>query len=368
MVTQFSEAERALGACDPSDWHDLMHNPEGICRTMKTFYASQGKLDRVKWMSANCEGEAMGEDAMTVAASNGHLDVVRYLREHLRVQATSAAIVAAAGNGHLDVVRYLHESALAQCSTEDSRCSKTCARVDSHESDPTASIQDRPRLTIDTSTSSTNDSRDEDDDQDECPICCEDLTDPFTTACRHTFCTVCLFRWLETKSTCPACRQPIDILSPVEANGREMSEAIPFEPSQLEEEDGDESPRHFSLSELEDEIARVSAAHRTASLIASGRGNVRPLDLQTSSPPASANSWSYTYLGIDREQEEPERFRGRYRLPSYDDGDYRDPRYFEPQPWPSQAEIARYHLGSVDIGDYRDPRSPTFQPHRWPSP
>ncbi|KAJ8558878.1 hypothetical protein ON010_g8571 [Phytophthora cinnamomi] len=424
MVTQFSEAECALGACDPSGWHDLMHNPGGICTRMKTFFISQGKLDRVKWMSANCEGgwtEATFEAAMTEAASKGHLELVQFLHEYVNLPATDSAVAAAAENGHLGVVGYLLD-VLRESSTA------TCGRVEFPESNSTVpdergsstrsrgvgeSAHERPQLSVETSVNPTSDREMRScpngaDQEDECPICCDDFTDPFTTTCRHTFCSACIFRWLATNNACPACRQTLDILSPVEATGTQMSETVPFQPSLLEEEDDAAvhssllyqrsstesfesashqlredaaSPRHFSLAELEDEIARVSAAHRTATLITSNYGNARSLGescLQTSSTADSSSSnestsWSYEYLDIDRQQMEPYRWpsggsreRGRHRLPSFDDGDYRDPRVFEPHHWPTPG---RQRLPSFDNAPRRWPSSePPRAPHRWPSP
>lgn len=40
-----------------------------------------------------------------------------------------------------------------------------------------------------------------------CPICMELLTDPFVTACGHTFCYACLARHLQSSSVCPSCSQ-----------------------------------------------------------------------------------------------------------------------------------------------------------------
>lgn len=43
----------------------------------------------------------------------------------------------------------------------------------------------------------------------ECQICMDLLTEPITTLCGHTFCKICLIRYLKTKLNCPMCRKPI---------------------------------------------------------------------------------------------------------------------------------------------------------------
>lgn len=53
--------------------------------------------------------------AMVNAASNGHLEVVKYVHTEIKQPATSAAITAAAENGHLLVVNYLHENRTEAC-------------------------------------------------------------------------------------------------------------------------------------------------------------------------------------------------------------------------------------------------------------
>ena len=42
-----------------------------------------------------------------------------------------------------------------------------------------------------------------------CPICLDDLTDPFRTECGHRFCGQCIKRALGFKKECPACRAPV---------------------------------------------------------------------------------------------------------------------------------------------------------------
>ena len=74
--------------------------------------ARDGHLDIVKYLvEQGADIHARDEDALRSAAMNGHLDVVKYLVElganiHAR---NEEALVVAAGNGHLDVVEYLVE-------------------------------------------------------------------------------------------------------------------------------------------------------------------------------------------------------------------------------------------------------------------
>ena len=43
----------------------------------------------------------------------------------------------------------------------------------------------------------------------ECQICVDLLTEPTTTSCGHTFCKICLIRYLKINLNCPMCRKPI---------------------------------------------------------------------------------------------------------------------------------------------------------------
>ncbi|KAL3665830.1 hypothetical protein V7S43_009256 [Phytophthora oleae] len=50
------------------------------------------------------------DNAVTGAAGNGHLDVVKWLCIHTTVKSTKTAMVYAASGGHLPVVKWLHEN------------------------------------------------------------------------------------------------------------------------------------------------------------------------------------------------------------------------------------------------------------------
>ena len=46
----------------------------------------------------------------------------------------------------------------------------------------------------------------------ECPICLDALIRPRRLKCRHTFCTDCLQRALDTSNKCPVCQEPQGVL------------------------------------------------------------------------------------------------------------------------------------------------------------
>ena len=53
----------------------------------------------------------------------------------------------------------------------------------------------------------------------ECPICQETTQAPKTTSCQHTFCALCLDKWLMNNHTCPMCRTQIRDPTDVERLG-----------------------------------------------------------------------------------------------------------------------------------------------------
>ena len=75
-------------------------------RTIRTA-ASQGNLEMVKYCVANeCP---IDEDACAFAAFNGHLEVLKYLREEVKAPRDSWTAVWAAKKGHLHILEYLVE-------------------------------------------------------------------------------------------------------------------------------------------------------------------------------------------------------------------------------------------------------------------
>ena len=69
--------------------------------------AGQGNLEMVKYCVANeCP---IDEDACAYAARNGHLEVLKYLREEVKAPWGWETATRAAGNGHLHILEYLVE-------------------------------------------------------------------------------------------------------------------------------------------------------------------------------------------------------------------------------------------------------------------
>jgi hypothetical protein len=69
--------------------------------------AEQGNLEMVKYCVANeCP---IDEDACAYAARNGHLEVLKYLREEVKAPWGWETATRAAGNGHLHILEYLVE-------------------------------------------------------------------------------------------------------------------------------------------------------------------------------------------------------------------------------------------------------------------
>ncbi|KAE8976996.1 hypothetical protein PF011_g23829 [Phytophthora fragariae] len=78
--------------------------------------ASNGHLEVVKWFQAT-RSVSCSTKAMDGAAGNGHLDMVKWLHENTTAGCTVRAMDVAARNGHLDMVKWLHENTTAGCTT-----------------------------------------------------------------------------------------------------------------------------------------------------------------------------------------------------------------------------------------------------------
>ncbi|KAJ0412050.1 hypothetical protein ATCC90586_004596 [Pythium insidiosum] len=78
--------------------------------------ARHGHLHVVEFLHAHRD-EGCTTAAMDQAAANGHLAVVRFLHEQRQEGCTTAAMNLAAKHGHLDVVRFLHERRDEGCTT-----------------------------------------------------------------------------------------------------------------------------------------------------------------------------------------------------------------------------------------------------------
>lgn len=78
--------------------------------------ATNGHLDVVRFLLENRPGEVRSQTLMNGAATNGHLHIVQYFHENSISGCDANAMNGAATNGHLDVVKYLHENELGGCS------------------------------------------------------------------------------------------------------------------------------------------------------------------------------------------------------------------------------------------------------------
>ncbi|ETP42789.1 hypothetical protein F442_10317, partial [Phytophthora nicotianae P10297] len=84
------------------------HRSEG-CTHMAPFHAARhGHLEVIQWLHAHYPDKFVRQ-AMDQAAGNGHLHIVRWLHENCREGCTAYAMYLAARNGHLNVMLYLLE-------------------------------------------------------------------------------------------------------------------------------------------------------------------------------------------------------------------------------------------------------------------
>lgn len=69
--------------------------------------AFQGDLEMVRWLYENRPEASYVSHALTNAVQQGHLEVVKYLREHSEFMSIDDAISYAIGNGDVEMVTYL---------------------------------------------------------------------------------------------------------------------------------------------------------------------------------------------------------------------------------------------------------------------
>ncbi|OWZ09627.1 hypothetical protein PHMEG_00017647 [Phytophthora megakarya] len=79
--------------------------------------ATEGYLDIIKWLSAYRPEVKISARVMDAAALRGHLKVLKWLHENRSEGCSLHAMDSAAAGGHLDVVRWLHENRTEGCST-----------------------------------------------------------------------------------------------------------------------------------------------------------------------------------------------------------------------------------------------------------
>ena len=78
--------------------------------------ASNGHLEVVKWLHENRK-EGCTYWAMDYAASNGHLEIVKWLHYNRTEGCSVNAMNYAATYGHLEIVKWLHENREEGCTT-----------------------------------------------------------------------------------------------------------------------------------------------------------------------------------------------------------------------------------------------------------
>jgi len=86
--------------------------------------------------------------------------------------------------------------------------------------------------------------------EDSCPICLQPMVTVSHTECGHTFCTSCLLRSFQERSTCPCCRAVL-----VETNEASVSEE--------EEEEEEEEEVFFFEAPLETIVERMKESGYT---------------------------------------------------------------------------------------------------------
>lgn len=82
--------------------------------------AAAGRLDFVIWFFENRAEHIVGttDNAMDIAATNGHLNVVSWLHDNSDQTCTTAAMNGAANNNHLNAVRFLHKNRAEGCTAD----------------------------------------------------------------------------------------------------------------------------------------------------------------------------------------------------------------------------------------------------------
>ncbi|KAL3664186.1 hypothetical protein V7S43_010515 [Phytophthora oleae] len=93
------------------------HRTDGCTERALDDAASDGHLEVAQWLHYN-RTEGCSTKAMDGAARHGHLDVVKWLHRHRNEGCTTAAMNGAAKGNHLDVVQWLHDHRLEGCSQE----------------------------------------------------------------------------------------------------------------------------------------------------------------------------------------------------------------------------------------------------------
>lgn len=120
LKTEFSRKRKARSAQE--EFTNILFGKRGARSGVKcstrgmNLAASNNHLEVVKWLH-NTRTEGCTSDAMDFAAANGHLEVVKWQHSHRSESCTTKAMDGAAFGGHLDVVKWLHQHTDAGCTT-----------------------------------------------------------------------------------------------------------------------------------------------------------------------------------------------------------------------------------------------------------
>lgn len=91
------------------------YHTDGCTKVAMNLASLNGHLEIVQWLHANRK-EGCTTDAMDWAAEKGHLAVVQWLHENRTEGCTTEAMDCAARQGHLDMVKWLHVHRTEGCS------------------------------------------------------------------------------------------------------------------------------------------------------------------------------------------------------------------------------------------------------------
>jgi len=90
--------------------------------------ASEGHLECLKYLHEEAKAP-WGSGTAALAAENGHLHILEYLVERVYDEYDEVACVCAAENGHLDCLKYLHETVKAPWSSYTANGAALCGHL-----------------------------------------------------------------------------------------------------------------------------------------------------------------------------------------------------------------------------------------------
>lgn len=107
--TQLCDGLAADGCLDLLKWAREQRDPFPYCAAAATVAASAGHVHILKYLRAN--SLPGGEDQVSIAAAkNGHFNVLEWMTKHGFTDWCNETYQVAAGGGHLDILRYLYRA------------------------------------------------------------------------------------------------------------------------------------------------------------------------------------------------------------------------------------------------------------------